>query len=381
MAFKAIFLDRDNTIIEDPGYINHPNQVKLLPGATSALMDMRKMGYKLIIVTNQSGVARGIVTEDTLTQIHQRLVELLRNEGVIIDGIYYCPFHPDGVIEKYRKESRLRKPSPGMLILASEEMDIDLSYSWMIGDSYRDVEAGKLAGCRTILINSPAHPTVKEYSDPEADSIAVNIKEAANIIKMCIRDGKLPFKVAEKRKVPNVRPVQKQDDAATMMTQQSQTETQQTPPEDDMESQQQETRNRKRRDENPRQRKEEKSYYPADNEEIDDYSDYDQEDEMYEDDVEYDEYEDLTPEEMNTVLLKKIAESLGKHKHADVYEDFSLLKVFAGIVQIAVIACLMISVWFVLDQTREVSSVHTMIGYAIVFQLMAIAFYIMNWRN
>ena len=239
MAFKAIFLDRDNTIIEDPGYINDPSQVKLLPGAVSALTDMKKMGYKLVIVSNQSGVARGIVTEEKLSQIHHRLVELLRNQGVMIDGIYYCPFHPDGVIEKYRRESELRKPSPGMLMLAAEEMDIDLSYSWMIGDSYRDVEAGKLAGCRTILINSPSNPTVKDYSDPEADSIAVNIKEAANIIKMCIRDGKLPFKVVKKRKVPNSRPVpqEEEDDTSTMMTQQSQAEDQQVQSEDEMKSQ------------------------------------------------------------------------------------------------------------------------------------------------
>ncbi|MBW8016663.1 MAG: HAD family hydrolase [Planctomycetes bacterium] len=378
MAFKAIFLDRDNTIIEDPGYINHPNQVKLLPGTTSALSDMRKMGYKLIIVSNQSGVARGIVTEEMLSEIHQRLIGLLRSEGVMIDGIYYCPFHPDGVIEKYRKESRLRKPSPGMLMLAAEEMDIDLGYSWMIGDSYRDIEAGKQAGCRTILINSPTNPTIKEYSDPEADSIAVNIKEAANIIKMCIRDGKLPFKVAKKRKVPNTRPAPEvETDTTTMMNQQSQAEAQQAQSETKMQSQQKETSTYPdalddHNDNNTKQQ----TYIPEDNDyKRDDYREYDVHEGTY------DESEDLTPEEVNTHLLRKIANRLGKHKQADMYEDFSMFKVFAGIVQIAVFFCLLISVWFMLDQTKEVSSVHTMIGYAIVFQLMAIAFYIMNWRK
>ena len=378
MAFKAIFLDRDNTIIDDPGYINHPNQVQLLPGAGSALSDMRNMGYKLIIITNQSGVARGIVTEETLSEIHRRLIELLRSEGVSIDGIYYCPFHPDGVIEKYRKESRLRKPSPGMLQLAAEDLDIDLRYSWMIGDSYRDVEAGKLAGCRTILINSPANPTVKEYSDPEADSIAVNIKEAANIIKMCIRDGKLPFKVAKKRKVPNIRPVPEKEDnnESTMMPQQSQSEVLQTQTEAEMQTLKNETNTRPDpRNNNGDDNSEQEAYYPEDNDRgREGYRDYN----MPEN---YDGYEDLTPEEKNTHLLKIIADRLSKNKQADLYEDFSMLKVFAGIIQVAVIFCLIISVWFVLDQTREISSVHTMIGYAIVLQLMAIAFYIMNWRK
>ena len=365
MAFKAVFLDRDNTIIEDPGYINHPNQVELLPGAANALSEMRKMGYKLIIVTNQSGIARGIVTEETLTQIHQRLLELLRNEGVFIDGIYYCPFHPEGVIEKYRKESSLRKPSPGMLFLAADEMEIDLSYSWMIGDSYRDVEAGKLAGCRTILINSPTNPTIKEYSDPEADSIAVNIKEAANIIKMCIRDGKLPFKVAEKRKVPNARPpVQKAENDESEMV----SEEPQAPPDTEMEPEQNKTADQ-------HDDYEQHDDYDQHDQQEYDYHDYDDSEDMY------DEFEELTQEEKNTYLLKQIVNRLGRGKHSEFYEDFSMLKVFAGIIQIAVIACLMISIWFVLDQTKPDSSVYTMIGYAIVLQLMAISFFMMDWRK
>lgn len=367
MAFKAIFLDRDNTIIDDPGYINHPNQVTLLPGAAGALSDMRSMGYKLIIISNQSGVARGIVTEDILSEIHEKLYQLLRKEGVFIDGIYYCPFHPEGVIEKYRKESHLRKPQPGMLLLAAEEMDINLAHSWMIGDSYRDIEAGKRAGCRTILINSPTNPTIKDYSDPEADSIAVNIREAANIIKMCVRDGKLPFKVAEKRKVPNAPPLPNinEDVSQSMTTQQSQmeTETELEQPEIEMQPKQQKNTPQNHQDNYDDQN----AYYPEDDDNITDEN--------------YDNDNSITANETNNQLLKQIADSLRKNRKDDQYDDFSLLKVFAGIVQIAVIFCMIISIWFVLDQTKEVSSVHTMIGYAIVLQLMAIAFYIMNWRK
>jgi len=360
MAFKAIFLDRDNTIIDDPGYINNPNQVELLPGAGDALSDMRNMGYKLIIISNQSGVARGIVTEETLSEIHQRLLELLRKEGVVIDGIYYCPYHPDGVIEKYRKESSLRKPAPGMIFLAAEEMDIDLKYSWMIGDSYRDVEAGRLAGCRTILINSPSNPTVKEYSDPEPDSVAVNIKEAANIIKMCVRDGKLPFKVAEKRKVPNAPAPKTKEDIEEITEGLSDSHTE-------------EEMNRQQQPQMEYQDNQHQDEYPQD-EHHEDHDGY-HEHEYAHEDIDKN-FEGLTPEQQNTHLLKQIASGLRKDKEEDFYEDFSMMKVFAGIVQISVIACLMISVWFLLDQTRPVTSVHTMIGYAIVLQLMAIAFYI-----
>ena len=162
-----------------------------------------------------------------------------------------------------------------------------------------------------------------------------------------------------------------------MMTQQSQAEAQQAQSETEMQSHQKETSTYPdalddHNDNNTKQQ----TYSPENNDnERDDYREYDAHEGTY------DEYEDLTPNEVNTHLLRKIANRLGKHKQADMYDDFSMFKVFAGIIQIAVFFCLLISVWFLLDQTKEVSSVHTMIGYAIVFQLMAIAFYIMNWRK
>ena len=141
MANKAIFLDRDGTIIEDPGYLNSPEQVKLLDGAAEALCQLKQMGYKLVIISNQSGVARGIVTEKVLEDIHKKLRQSLAGQRATIDAIYYCPFHPDGVLKKYRKESVMRKPNPGMLLKAAEDMDIDLAESWMIGNSGSDVQA------------------------------------------------------------------------------------------------------------------------------------------------------------------------------------------------------------------------------------------------
>ncbi|AQQ08620.1 D,D-heptose 1,7-bisphosphate phosphatase [Sedimentisphaera cyanobacteriorum] len=181
---KAVFLDRDNTIISDTGYISKPEQVKLMPGAGKALRCMQQLGYKLFVVTNQSGIARGLLTEERLAEIHSRLKSLLMQEGVELEDVYYCPYHPEGELEEYRKESFQRKPAPGMILQAAEEHNIALEKSWLIGDRYRDIKAGRSAGCCTILINLPGNEDRKDKSDPPPDYAAVNIKEAANIIMM-----------------------------------------------------------------------------------------------------------------------------------------------------------------------------------------------------
>lgn len=183
MANKAIFLDRDDTLIEDPGYINHPDQVKLIDGVAAALVEFKSLGYKLIVVSNQSAVARGITTEKVLGQIHDRLKQLLAYVGAYLDGIYYCPYHIEGAVEKYRKESDLRKPNPGMLLKAAQEMDIDLTKSWMIGNRGQDIEAGFRAKCKTILVDDPARKNRTETTETEPDYRAINMKEAVNIIK------------------------------------------------------------------------------------------------------------------------------------------------------------------------------------------------------
>jgi len=115
MSNTAVFFDRDGTLIHDPGYLNHPDQVELLDGAAEALKELQLLGYKTVVVSNQSGVARGMITEETLKRIHGRLEELLAQKGASLDRIYYCPYHPDGAIARYRKDSDWRKPQPGML--------------------------------------------------------------------------------------------------------------------------------------------------------------------------------------------------------------------------------------------------------------------------
>lgn len=183
MSFKAVFLDRDDTLIEDPGYISRPEQVKLLPGTSQSLITLRELGFKLVVVSNQSGVARGLVTEKTLDSIHQRLCDLLAKDGAQVDRIYYCPFHPDGVIPEYKKESDLRKPNPGMLLNAAQELDIDLAQSWMVGNSYSDTTAGKRAGCRTILLGPAGQVKNSKPNDPKPDFRVRDITNAVDIIR------------------------------------------------------------------------------------------------------------------------------------------------------------------------------------------------------
>lgn len=188
MAHRAVFVDRDDTILDDPGYINDPSLVKLLPGVGPALRQLGEAGYLLIMVTNQSGIARGMLDESTLMRIHEELMRQLAAHGAHLDGIYYCPFHPEGTIARYACESDLRKPNPGMLLQAAQDMDIDLKASWMIGDSSRDTQAGQRAGCRTIQIkpnNQDDAPIV-----PKPDFTAANLSEAATIVLRQDADSK-----------------------------------------------------------------------------------------------------------------------------------------------------------------------------------------------
>lgn len=182
----AVFLDRDNTIIADPGYICQPSQVRLLPGAAAALKRLAQAGYKTVLVTNQSAIARGMLSEDGLHEIHQELRHQLAAGGATLDAIYCCPYHPEGIVPKYTRASDLRKPGAGMLLQAAGEMHLDLRRSWMVGDRLQDVQAGATAGCRTILVtqqpqgdeNSPA----TEATRARPDYVVADLAQAADAI-------------------------------------------------------------------------------------------------------------------------------------------------------------------------------------------------------
>jgi D-glycero-D-manno-heptose 1,7-bisphosphate phosphatase len=149
---RAVFLDRDGTVIRDVEYLRDPDQIELLDGCELALNLLRKASFELVIVSNQSGVARGIFDEATARRCNDALLGALGQRGVDILASYFCPFHPSANVERYRRESECRKPRPGMLLRAAEEHGIDLSGSFMIGDKKSDVLAGRAAGCASILV-------------------------------------------------------------------------------------------------------------------------------------------------------------------------------------------------------------------------------------
>ena len=155
---KAIFLDRDGTINEYVGFLTDIKEFHLLDGVTEAIRKINASGYLAIVVTNQPIIARGEVSFTELQEIHNKMETLLGAEGAYIDAIYFCPHHPDKGFEGERVEYKIscdcRKPKPGMLLKAAEDFNIDLSRSWMVGDGKNDVEAGKNAGCKTVLIGT-----------------------------------------------------------------------------------------------------------------------------------------------------------------------------------------------------------------------------------
>jgi len=184
MTNKAVFVDRDRTLMDDPGYVTAPSAVKLLPGVETAIKSLSSVGYRVIVVTNQAGVARGLFGIEALEGLHAELRRQLAERGAHLDGIYYCPYHPEGAVEEFTRDSDLRKPKPGMLLKAAEDFGLDLSQSWMVGDGPADVEAGQRAGCRTIRVRMPGVPPPAEETDEnaQADFTVRNLVDAARII-------------------------------------------------------------------------------------------------------------------------------------------------------------------------------------------------------
>ena len=152
MGRRAIIMDRDGTVCDEVGYVNHVDRIRLLPGSAEAIRAANETGFQTVVVTNQAGVARGYFAESLVDEVHDRVRELLAAEGARLDGIYFCPHHPDVGAPAYRKSCACRKPLPGMLERARDEMGIDLSASYMVGDSVKDLEAGRRAGTTTVLV-------------------------------------------------------------------------------------------------------------------------------------------------------------------------------------------------------------------------------------
>ncbi len=182
MKSKAVFLDRDGTIIKDAGYIADPDDVDLLPGSAEAIQRFAEAGYLIVVASNQSGIARGRFDETDLERIHERFEELLSEEGVSLDGAYYCPYldGSEATVRRYRRDSELRKPKPGMLLQAARELNVDLKRSWMIGDSPGDVQAGTRAGCKTVYLTHGNGN--RGAGDFVATHVVTDLREAADVV-------------------------------------------------------------------------------------------------------------------------------------------------------------------------------------------------------
>ena len=150
----AVFLDKDGTLIHDVPYNVNPALIRFLPGTREAVQCLHEAGFQLVVITNQSGVARGYFAEADLVQVEEHLRRRFEAWGARLAGFFYCPHHPDGSVPIYRTRCPCRKPEPGLLFSAADELNIDLSRSWFVGDILDDVEAGRRAGCRTVLVNT-----------------------------------------------------------------------------------------------------------------------------------------------------------------------------------------------------------------------------------
>jgi len=189
---KVVFLDRDGVINEliyhqEQGIIDSPftvEQFRLLPGVGEAIKKLHEMDYKVILASNQPGIAKEKMSEEAFDKIRQKMKKELAKEGAFLDGEYYCFHHPEAKVEGLRANCECRKPKPGLLLQAAKDMDIDLSQSWMIGDGLTDIKAGKDAGVRTILLGRMRCELCRlmDEEDARPDAIASNLEEAIQFI-------------------------------------------------------------------------------------------------------------------------------------------------------------------------------------------------------
>ncbi len=185
-SLKAVFLDRDGTINKEVSFLKKMQELRLLPGTAKAISLLNKAGFKVIVITNQSGVARGYINEAFLTKLHKEIEKRLARKGARIDGWYYCPHHPEFGSPDFRKSCTCRKPDTGLIYKAKEEMGLCLPDSFMVGDSLRDIQAGWNAGLRTVLVltgyGKKTLEQIQKMRRKKLDYIAQNLLEAAEWI-------------------------------------------------------------------------------------------------------------------------------------------------------------------------------------------------------
>lgn len=181
---SAVFLDRDGTLIEEVGYLDRVERVALYPWSIDAVRALNRSGFRVIMVTNQSGVARGFFTEAVVDDVHRRIATLLEAGGARIDAYYYCPHHPDGKIERYAQRCDCRKPARGLIDRAAREFGVDPACSFVVGDRWLDIQLARAVGARGVLVRT-GYGLTEESWPPEtgaADAVVDNLIEAVSWI-------------------------------------------------------------------------------------------------------------------------------------------------------------------------------------------------------
>jgi len=360
MADPAVFVDRDGTLMEDSGYLVDPGKIRLLPGVVLALKALSMVGFKIIVVTNQSAVARGMGSEDDVQKVNDKLRDILGKKAARIDAVYSCPYHPEGTVEEYSRESELRKPSPGMLLQAAGDLNLDLKSSWMIGDSLRDIEAGKTAGCRSILIGSAEEA---EEKDPEgvADYTAANLVMAAKVI-VSDKTGESVQKEPDTVPVPET---QEEDEMVEI------NEAENIEDQNDGESESFESGDEP--DVDPEREEEEGDEYPE--EENEEETEGEEEEEEEEGDLtenrEYDE---------DSRIRREILSHVRQMAKIEEHEEFSLLNLLGGLSQVVVLPFLVLALY----EAMALSSYDSATFWGIVaaiFQLMSLTMYTIVSRS
>jgi len=195
MKRPALFMDRDGTISEEVGYVNHPSRFRLFPYTAEAIKLLNDNGWLAIVVTNQAGVARGYFSEDIIVQIHERVRQELEKKSARLDAIYYCAHHPSVGEPPYRLDCECRKPKPGLIQRAAADFEIDLERSWMVGDRYGDVELARNAGLRAAFVLSGYGRGEWEYQRGlwkiQPELVAEDLLEAVK--KIVERDAATPI--------------------------------------------------------------------------------------------------------------------------------------------------------------------------------------------
>jgi len=188
---RAVFLDRDGVITQEPPcYAHKLSQLELLPKSADAIRLLNENGFLVVVACNQAGIAHGYYREEDAILFNQAMKDNLAREGARIDAVYYCPHHPQARIERYRMNCNCRKPEPGMMIRAGKELNLDLKQSFMVGDKLSDIEAGKRAGCKTIMVRTGQGGEELKAKQIECDYVADDLYNAVqHILRLSRKSG------------------------------------------------------------------------------------------------------------------------------------------------------------------------------------------------